>query len=72
MKAQLQLWRVFYQSVFASAVSAEFCWGSSIGGGDVNRINKLMTKTSSGSGCKLDSLTEVAERRVVINRHGQH
>lgn len=72
MKAQLQLWRVFYQSVVASALFAEVCWGSSIGGGNVNRINELMTKTSSVIGCNLDSFTEVAERRPLINRHGQH
>lgn len=50
MKTQLQLWRVFYQSVVASALSAEVCWESNIGSGD--RTNKLMMKTSSIIGCK--------------------
>ncbi|XP_068566954.1 uncharacterized protein [Cebidichthys violaceus] len=57
---------MFYQSVVASALYfAVVCWGSSIGAGDTNRLNKLVKKAGSIIGCKLDSLEQVVERRTL-------
>ncbi|MPV02341.1 DUF1891 domain-containing protein [Escherichia coli] len=55
---------MFYQSVVASALYfAVVCWGSSIGAGDTNRLNKLVKKAGSIIGCKQDSLEKVLEGR---------
>ena len=41
------------------------CWGSSIGAGDTNRLNKLVKKAGSIIGCKQDYLEQVVERRTL-------
>ena len=57
---------IFYQSVVASALFfAAVCWGSSIGAGDTNRLNKLIKKAGSAVGCKLDTADEVVEKRTL-------
>ena len=59
---------IFYQSVVSSALLfAAVCWGSSIGAGDTNRLNKLIKKAGSVIGCKLDTLENAVERRT-LNR----
>ena len=57
---------MFYQSVVASALLfAAVCWGSSIGAGDTNRLNKLIKKAGSVIGCKLDTFQGTVERRTL-------
>ena len=57
---------IFYQSVVASALFfAVVCWGSSIGAGDTNRLNKLIKKAGSVIGCKPDTVESVVERRTL-------
>lgn len=57
---------ILYQSVVASALYfAVVCWGSSIGAGETNRLNKLIKKAGSVIGCKQDSLEAVVERRIL-------
>ena len=57
---------IFYQSVVASVLYfAVVCWGSSIGAGDTNRLNKLIKKAGSVIGCKPDTFEVVVERRAL-------
>lgn len=41
---------------------SELWWGSSIGAGDTNRMNKLIRKAGSVTGCKLHTFEVVVER----------
>ncbi|XP_068441989.1 uncharacterized protein [Clinocottus analis] len=57
---------LFYQSVVASVLYFSIvCWGSSIGAGDTNRLNKLVKKAGSIIGCKQEHLEQVVERRTL-------
>jgi hypothetical protein len=61
-----KLLHTFYQSVVASAIFfAVVCWGANIKAGDASRVNKLIRKASSVLGMSLDTLEEVAERRIL-------
>ncbi len=58
----------FYHSVVESALFfAVTCWGSSMKAADENKINKLLKKAGSVLGTNLDSVSVVAERRM-LNR----
>ncbi len=62
--------RMFYESVVASAILyAVVCWGSRLRVADTNRLNRLIRKASDVVGVKLDSLTEVSERRMLSKLH---
>ncbi|XP_068424979.1 uncharacterized protein [Clinocottus analis] len=57
---------LFYQSVVASVLYFSIvCWGSSIGAGDTNRLNKLVKKAGSIIGCKQEHLEQLVERRTL-------
>ena len=52
--------------VVASAIFfAVVCWGSSIRASDTNRLDKIIKKTGSVLGLKLESLETVVERRML-------
>ncbi|XP_051785267.1 uncharacterized protein LOC127528438 [Erpetoichthys calabaricus] len=58
--------QMFYQTVMASALFyVVVCWGGSIKKRDASHLDKLVRKAGSTVGMELDSLTSVAERRVL-------
>ena len=58
--------RIFYESVVASAIFfAVTCWGSGLKVADNNRLHKLIRRASDVMGEELDTLTTVAERRML-------
>ena len=58
--------RMFYESVVASAIFfAVTCWGSGLKVADNNRLNKLIRRAGDVVGEELDTLTTVAERRML-------
>ena len=58
--------RMFYESVVASAIFfAVTCWSSGLKVADNNRLNKLIRRTGDVVGEELDTLTTVAERRML-------
>ena len=58
--------RLFYESVVASVIFfAVTCWGSGLSVADTNRLDKLIRRAGEVVGEKLDSLTIVAERRML-------
>ena len=60
------LLRTFYDTVVASAVFyAIVCWGGGSTDRDRKRLNKLVKRASSVLGCPLDSIEEVADRRML-------
>ena len=62
--------RMFHESVVASAIlCAVVRWGSRLRVADTNRLNRLICRASDVVGVKLDSLTEVAERRILSKLH---
>ena len=59
---------MFYESVVASAILfAVVCWGSRLRVAEANRLNKLIRRANNV--VKLDSLTEVSERRMLSKLH---
>ena len=59
-------WRMFYESVVASAILfAVVCWGSRLRVADANRLNKLIGKASDVVGVEVDTLTAVSDRRMM-------
>ena len=60
------LLKSFYDSIVASALLyAVVCWAPGSTERDRKRLNKLVRKATSVLGCPLDSVEEVAERRVL-------
>ena len=58
--------RMFYESVVASRIFfAVTCWGSGLKVADNNRLNKLIRRAGDVVGEELDTLTTVAERRML-------
>ena len=70
--------RMFYESVVTSAILfAVVCWGSRVRVADANSHNKLIRKASDVVGIKLDFLTAVLDRRILLKlwailQHGSH
>ena len=61
-----KLLKVFYESVVASTILfAVTCWGSGLSVADNNRLSKLIRRASDVVGEELDTLTTVAERRML-------
>ena len=58
--------RMFYESVVASAIFFTVtCWGSGLKVADNNRLHKLIRRAGNVVGEELDTLTTVAERRML-------
>ena len=58
--------RMFYESVVASAIFfAVTCWGSGMRVADTNRLNRLIKRAGDVVGEELDTLTTVADRRML-------
>ena len=58
--------RMFYESVVASAIFfAVTCWGSGMRIADTNRLERLIRRAGDVVGEELDTLTTVAERRML-------
>ncbi len=58
--------QMLYQAVIASVLFyAVVCWGGSIKRRDATRLDKLVRKAGSVVGAELDTLTSVAEKRII-------
>ncbi|XP_078810605.1 uncharacterized protein LOC144994967 [Oryzias latipes] len=61
-----QLLRTFYDTVVASVVLyGVVCWAGGSAGRSLKRLNKLVRKAGSVLGCTLESIEEVADRRML-------
>ncbi len=68
-----ELLQIFYQTVIASILfHAVVCWGGSIKRRDATRLDKLVRKAGSVVGVELDTLTSVAEKRILLVHPGQY
>jgi len=57
---------IFYQSVVASTIFfAAVCWGSSIRASDIIRLDKIIKKTGSALGLRMESFETVVKRRTL-------
>ncbi|XP_073674252.1 uncharacterized protein [Garra rufa] len=62
-----ELLRTFYDTVVASVVLYSIvCWAGSSSDRDRKRLNKLVKRAGSVLGCTLDTIEEVAERRMLV------
>ena len=56
---------MFYESVVASMILFAITWGSGLKVADNNRLSKLIRRAGDVVGEELDTLTTVAERRML-------
>ena len=57
---------IFYQSVVAGTILfAAVCCGSNIRASDTNRLDKIIKKSGSALGLRLESFETVVERRTL-------